>query len=586
MTDNGARSTGGRRFSFRDAVPVVGQLRGYSRRALGRDAVAGLSVAATLVPQGLAYGQVAGLAPAAGLYTVVGAALVFSLVTSTRFVVVGPSSTAAIMTFEAVRGPAGGDPAKAAALAGCLSVLVGLLCVASPLLRMQRISDLLSGPVILGFLAGSGVVIFAGQLGVLIGVPAKGEGALTKLWYVLTRVDQAHAVTAVVGLGAVAALLLLKRHMTRLPASLAVLVIAMVGSAVFNLAEHGVAIVGAVTGGLPTLAVPVVTGAQVGALFPAATAMALIAIVETVTAIRKTTDPADRMSPTREAAALGAASVASGVLGGFAPMGSASSSLSARGAGAHSQLFQIGSVLVVLFALVTGGPIFAVLPLAVLAATLVAVTVPRLVDVPGFLRLWRAWRAEGVIALVTALGVVVFGVLQGVLVAVLLAVGQMLRRAAHPHDAVLAVTDPAEPAREVDEHELPRSDVLIYRVDAPLFFGNVGRVADRMRALAAAGGPDLRYLILDAEAVFYLDATAAETMAELITALRGRGCELLLARVREPVLATLRANPYREGATRGLRAFPSVRQAHAYAREKGGATGCEGGGDDARRTDG
>jgi hypothetical protein len=141
----------------------------------------------------------------------------------------------------------------------------------------------------------------AAKLGVLIGVPAKGEGALTKLWYVLTRVDQAHAVTAVVGLGAVAALLLLKRHMTRLPASLAVLVIAMVGSAVFNLAEHGVAIVGAVTGGLPTLAVPVVTGAEVGALFPAATAMALIAIVETVTAIRKTTDPAaDRMSPTRE----------------------------------------------------------------------------------------------------------------------------------------------------------------------------------------------------------------------------------------------------------------------------------------------
>jgi len=135
------------RFSLADAVPLVGELRGYSKRALGGDVVAGLTVAATLVPQGLAYGEVAGLSPVAGLYTAVGATLVFSLVTSTRFVVVGPSSALAIMVFEAVHGPAGGDPAKAAALAGCLSVLAGLLCVVSPLLRMQRISDLLSGPV-------------------------------------------------------------------------------------------------------------------------------------------------------------------------------------------------------------------------------------------------------------------------------------------------------------------------------------------------------------------------------------------------------------------------------------------------------
>ena len=569
MTETGARGTGAGRFSLADAVPLVGQLRGYSKRALSGDALAALAIAATLVPQGLAYGEVAGLAPAAGLYTAVGAALVFSLVTSTRFVVVGPSSTLAVMTFEAVRGPAAGDPAKAAALAGCLSVLVGLLCVASPLLRMRRISDLLSGPVMLGYLAGCAVVIFAGQLGVLIGVPAKGEGALAKLWNVITHLGQAHAMTAVVGLSAVAALLLLKGHRTRLPASLMVLAAAVVASAVFDLAGRGVVVVGAVTGGLRMPGIPAVSGAEVVALFPAAGGIALIAIVETVTAIRKTSDPsAGPLSLTRESAALGAASVASGVLGGFAPMGNASKSLSARGAGARSQLFQLGTVALVLFALVTGGPIIAMLPLAALAATLVAVTVPRLIDVPGFLRLWRAWRAEAGIALITALGVVVFGVLQGVLIAVLLAAAQMLQRTARPHDAVLAVTNPDEPAHEVNEHELPRTDVLIYRVDAPLFFANIGRVTDRIRTLAAACGPDLRYLILDAESVFYLDASAADTMAELTLELRERGCELLLARVRAPVLATLRANPYHEGATRDLLAFPSVRQAYAYAHEK------------------
>jgi sulfate permease, SulP family len=562
-------SRGAVRFALADAVPVVGQLRGYSRCALGGDVIAGLSVTATLVPQGLAYGQVAGLAPVAGLYTVLGAALVFSLMTSTRFVVVGPSSTLAVMTFDAVQGPAAGDPAKAAALAGWLAVLVGLLCVASPLLRMQRISDLLSGPVVLGYLAGAGVVVFAGQLGVLLGVPAKGDGALPKVWYVLTHLGQAHAVTAMVGLSTIVSLVLLKRYVRHVPASLVVVVAAVIASGVIGLADLGVAVVGAVTGGLPVPAIPAVTGAEIGALAPAATGIALIAIVETVTAIRKTADPgAARLSLGRESAALGAASAASGVLGGFAPMGSASRSLSARGAGAHSQLFQVGSVAFVLLVLVLGGPIFAVLPLAALAATLIALSVPRLVDVPGFLRLWHGWRAEAVLALATMVAVVALGVLQGVVVAVLLAAGQMLRRAARPHDAVLAVTSPDEPPREVGEDALPGSGVLIYRVDAPLFFANIGRVADRIRALVAACGPDLRYLILDAEAVFYLDATAAQTMAELTADLRRRGCELLLARVRGPVLATLRANPYHEAATRELCAFPGVRQAYAYAQEK------------------
>jgi SulP family sulfate permease len=557
------------RFRPTDVAPVLAQLHGYSRRALGRDLLAAFSIAAALVPQGLAYGTVAGLPPAAGLYTALGAALVFSLVTSTRFVVVGPSSTLALMTFEAVHGRAAGDPARAVALAGCLAVLVGLLCVISPLMRMQRIADLLSGPVMLGYLAGAGIVIVVGQLGVLLGVPAGGERALTKLWSVISHVDQAHVVTAVVGVSAVVLILLLKRYVPRVPASLLVLLMAALATVVLNLADHGVAVVGTVTGGLPTPGLPAVTGADVKALLPFAGGMALIAVAETVSAIRKTTDPqGERVSFGREGAALGAASVASGVLGGFAPMGSASRSLSARSAGAHSQLFQVGIVAIVLFALVSGGPIFARMPLAVLAATLLALSVPRLIDVPGFLRLWRGWRAEALVALVTAVAVVGLGVLNGLLVAVALAAGQLLRRAAHPHDAVLGVTSPDQPPHEIDENQLPGSSVLIYRVDASLFFANAGRVAERIRGLAATCGPDLRYVILDAEAMSYLDATAAETIAQLTVDLRGRGCELLLARVRPPVLAALRANPYGQGATRALPAFPSVRQAHAHAEEK------------------
>ena len=567
MTDAGAHKPSSRRFSLADAVPLIGQLRGYSRRALSLDAVAAYSIAATLIPQGLAYGQVAGLAPAAGLYTAVGAALVFGLVTSTRVVAVVPTSTLAVMTFEAVRGPAADDPGKAAALAGCLAVLVGLLCVAAPLLRMQRIADLFSAPVMLGYLAGSAVVIFAGQIGVLIGVPAKGDGALPKLWYVATHLDQAHALTAVVGLSVVAALLLLRRVPYRIPATLLVLLAATAVSAVSDLSERGVAVVGAVTRDMLLPGITGVTGSELRALLPAAAGIAFIASVETVYAIRRTeVTAAGRVSLGRESVALGAASVASGVLGGFAPSGSTAKSLSARSAGARSQLFQIGVAVLVVLVLITGGPVVSALPLAALAATVIAGTVPHLIDVPGFLRLWRGWREEAAIALVTAGFVVVVGVLQGVLIAVLLAVAQMFRRTAYPHDAVLVVTDPNEPAHEVHEHELPRTDVLVYRVDAPLFFANAGRVTERIRALAAARRPDLRYLILDAEAIFYLDATAAEMIAGLTLDLRGHGCELLLARVRKSVLTIVRTNPYHDDATRDLYSFPSVRQAYAYAR--------------------
>jgi sulfate permease, SulP family len=177
-------------------------------------------------------------------------------------------------------------------------------------------------------------------------------------------------------------------------------------------------------------------------------------------------------------------------------------------------------------------------------------------------------RSRGLlIGIAAAVGVVVLGVLEGVLIAVVLALGQLVYRAANPHDAVLAVPGPGEPVRAVSEDRLPRSAVLTYRIDAPLFFGNVRWVVERLLGLSAACGAGLRYLILDAEMVFYLDASAADALARLTEQLRGRGCELLLARARAPVAAKLRANPYHHGATRDLREFPEIHQAYEYAEQ-------------------
>lgn len=544
----------------------LAQMRRYSWGAVRSDLMAALIIAAAFIPQALAFGELAGLSPAAGLYALVGAALAFGLLTSTRFVVVGPSATMAVMTFAAVHGRTGGSPAKASALAGLLAILVGLLCVALAWLKLSRISDLLSEPVMLGYLAGSGIVIFAGQLGVLIGVRAKGQGTLTKLWSVVTHLDQANPATAVTGLIAVFLLLVLQRYAKRVSASLVVLAVAAIASHAFDLAGRGVAVVGSVTGEFRIPRPSLITGADVRALLPAAVSMALIAIVETIVAIRQTTDPRAEPVPFgQEGAALGVAGVVSGLVGGFAPTASAPKSMSVRSSRARSQLFQVTIAAIAAIPLISGGLLVSALPLTALAAGLITVTVPRLIDVAGFRTLWRDWRVEALIGVAAAAGVVVLGVLEGVLIAVVLALGQLVYRAANPHDAVLAIPGPGEPAREVSEDQLPRSVVLTYRIDAPLFFGNVRRVAERLLMLSAACGPDLRYLILDAEMVFYLDASAADELAELVEDLRGRGCELLLARARAPVAAKLRANPYHHGATRDLRAFPDVRQAHEYA---------------------
>ncbi|MGW7480141.1 SulP family inorganic anion transporter [Nonomuraea muscovyensis] len=394
------------------------------------DVVAALVISVTLLPQALAYGALAGLPPAAGLYTALGAATVFALLTRTRFVSVGPSSTLALLTFSVVHERAGSDVARATALAAVLSLLMGMWCLLGATLRLQGFSDFLSAPVMLGYQSGVAVEVITGQVGPLLGVPTHGTDPLRRLWQVCTHLEQIKPFTAAMGLGAVVALVLLKRCAPGLPGGLLVCLTAIAVSAALGLARYDVAVVGPVSGGpttLPRLSTSL--GDVWGLLIPAA-GMALVASVETVSAVRRTTvDSGEHISLDRESAALGASSIASGALGGLPPMASTSRSLSARGAGAHSQVFELVAAGIVAFVLFTGGPIVALLPMAVLSA-IVIVGAPKLIDVTGWVRLWRSYRVESVIALISMAGVLAFGVLVGLLVAVVLSVAQLLRRAA------------------------------------------------------------------------------------------------------------------------------------------------------------
>ncbi|MFD5428454.1 SulP family inorganic anion transporter [Streptomyces sp. NPDC127084] len=558
-----------RRVAVADAVPLLGQLQRYSWRGVRGDVVAGFAVAVTLVPQGLGYGQVADLQPVAGLYTAVGAMVVFALVTSTRLVAVGPSSTMAIMTYAAVSGRAGDDADRAAALAACLALMTGALLLLPG--RLRGLATFMSGPVVLGYLAGTGVQVMASQVGHLLGVPTPSDRPMAKLREVLTQPDQVQVVTAVVGISSLVVLVLLRKVFTSVPALHAVpatpvvCAAAIAVSAGAGLAGHGVAMTGEISGGLPVPAWPDVTWGDVWVLLPVAAGMAMIASIEGVAVLRRTAGSTGaEVSLVRESVAMGAASAGAGLLVGFSPMASTQRTLSARGAGARSQLFQLLCAGFVVVGLLTTGPVIGLLPKAVLAAV-VMVSAAHLIDVPGFRRLWQGWRMEAVLALLAMIAVLGLGVLHGLLVAVVLALLQLLRRVAWPHDAVLTVTGDGTP-REVAPGESEAADVLIYRVDAPLFFANANRIHQRILTLAAARTQYPRHVVLDAEAVFYVDSTAAQVLAQLTVDLRARQCELVLARTRGQVLATLRANPYRDGATSRLRVFSTVREAYAALR--------------------
>ncbi|MFE3452870.1 SulP family inorganic anion transporter [Nonomuraea sp. NPDC059194] len=554
------------RASVAQVIPLVGQLRHYPAGSARADLVTALSMAVTLLPQGLAYGVLAGLHPAAGLYTAMGSAIVFALLTGTRFVAVGASSTMALLTFTTVHDRAGGDQGRAVALTAALSVLVGLWCLLGALLRLQGIAEFLSSPVMLGYLAGVGIEMIAGQVGPLLGIPTPHPEPIVKLWYALTHLELSQPLTAATGVGGLIVIVLLKRFLTAVPAGLVVCLAAIGISAAADLAQRGVAVVGTVSGGLPTPArVLLVSWNDVYALLLPALGMALIASIETVSAVRRTgIDLAGRIVLSRETASLGAASIATGALGGFPPMASTSRTMTAQ-AGARSQLFQLFTAAIVMFVLVSGGPLIALLPMAVLAA-IVVVSAPKLIDITGFLRLWHGWRAESVIALVTVVGVVGLGVLRGLIVAVILSTGQLLRRTARPHDTLLAVHPGQQAPSEIAEGASPHPEILIYRVDAPLFFANARRIRQRVLSLVTTVEPRPRCVIMDAEAVFYVDATAAETLAELAAELQALDCRLVLASVHGPVVAVLRANPYHDGATQRLRVFPTVVEAFATMR--------------------
>jgi high affinity sulfate transporter 1 len=498
-------------------VPGVRALRTYKRSWLRFDIVAGIVLAAMLVPQGMAYAELAGLPAVTGLYTTVACLVGYAVFGPSRVLVLGPDSAVSPLIFAAITPllVAGDDPATAIALAGMLALFVGLIEIGLGLGKLGFVADLLSKEVQVGYMNGLGITIIIGQLPKLFGFSTDADGFTAEVKAFIQGLDQTDATTLAVGLAVLAVLLVLPRITRRVPAVLVAVVGATVVSAALGLADKGVATVGSLPQGIPAPALPWTSLSDVAPLLLAAVGITLVSLTDTIaTATSFAARRGDEVEPDQEMIGMGAANIAAGFFQGFAVSSSASRTAVAEQSGAKSQVTGlVGAGLVVVLLLFLNS-LLADLPQTALAAVVITAALS-LLDIKILGRYYRVRKTALALSLVATAGVVFFGVLQGIIVAVLLAILLFFRRSWWPHGAVLGKVDGIDGWHSVrvypDARQIP--GIVVYRWEAPLFFANAGSFRQEIRHLVRDHHPS--WIVLQCEAITDIDITAAEVLRQL-----------------------------------------------------------------------
>jgi sulfate permease, SulP family len=549
----------------------------YQRGWLRADVVAGVTVAAYLVPQAMAYGQLAGLPAVTGLWAVLGPLVVYFFLGSSRLLSLGPESTTALMTAAAIGPLAAGDPGRYAVLSALLALMVGAVCVLAWLARLGFLADLLSKPVLVGYLTGIAVIMITGQLGRMTGAAVSGDSSAAEVASAIREIGSWHLPTVLLSLSALALLLAAARWTPRIPGPLLVMIFASAVTAAAGLSDRGIALVGAVPSGLPVPELPDARAGDFGLLVLPALGVALVGYTDTVLTGRAFATKRDEpIDAGRELLTLGVANVTAGLMRGFPISSSGSRTAVADAAGAKSQVYSLVACVCVVATLLFAGPLLSTFPVAALGA-LVVFAALRLIDLAEFRRIAGFRRSELVLALATTAGVVLLDVLSGVLVAVALSVLDVLRRVARPHDGILGIAPGVPGMHDIDDYPDARRvpGLVVYRYDSPLFFANAEDF--RRRALAAvddADGP-VRWLLLNAEANVEIDITAIDALDALREELDDRGIVLAMARVKQDLRDDLEAAGFldRLGPGRIFFTLPTAVQAfHEYADGPAAAT--------------
>ena len=522
-----------------------GWLRRYDGTLLRADLVAGVTLAAYLLPAGIGDASLANLPPEAGLYACLFGGLVFWLFASSRHTAITVTSGLSLLIGASLGDVAGGDPARFAALASCLALFVGLLSVAAWLLRAGVVVNFISDTVMVGFKAGIALVLASTQLPKLFGFKGGHGSFWERAHHFLSHLGDTNTAALALGVATLLVLLAGKKLLPNRPVALFVVVGGIVAAHFLNLEQYGVKLLGEVPQGLPALALPAVSWQDIDALLPLALACFLLGAVETAAIGRLfAAKHGYRMDPDREFLALGAANLASGLGSGYPISGGMSQSLVNESAGARTPVSGFVAALIVLLVVLFFSRLLRELPQPVLAA-IVLMAVTSLVRVQALVRLWRAHRMEFIVAIAALLGVLGSGILRGVLIGAILSLAFLLRRAARPHVALLGRIPGTR--RWSDLEHAPENErvpgVVAIRVEAGLLYFNVDHVQDAILALVAALPQPPRAVVCDLSSSPHVDVAGAGLLDALAKDLAARG---IAFRVAEP-RASVRDMLQREG---------------------------------------
>jgi len=555
-------------------------LTSFRRDWLTRDIVAGVVLTTLLVPQGMAYAELAGLPPITGLYTSITCLLGYAALGPSRILVLGPDSSLGPMIAATILPlvMAKGNAEQAIELASLLALMVAAIMIVAAVAKLGFIADLISKPTMIGYLNGLALTILVGQLPKLFGFKIEAEGLIGEFTEFVRGLahGEAEPAAAAVGIAGIAVILILQRWLPKVPAVLVMVVLAIAATTVFSLADHGVSLVGVLPKGFPPLTIPHVRLSDLGPLFAGALGIALVSLADTIsTASAFAARTGQEIHGNQEMIGIGAANLAAGLFQGFPVSTSGSRTAVAERSGAKTQFTGVtGAVLIILMIVLVPG-LFRNLPNPALAAVVITASLS-LADIPGTVRLWRQRKAECLLSIAAFLGVALLGVLPGIAIAVGLSILNVFRRAWWPYDTELGRVEGLPGFHDVhsypDAQHLP--GLVIYRFDGPLFFANATTFRDEVRRMAGADPPP-RWILIAAEPVTDVDTTASDMLEDLDEALNAQGVSLVFAELKDPV----REKIERYGLTRTIdprHFFPTIEAAVTAFREETGAQWVEG----------
>ncbi|MDX1436488.1 MAG: sulfate permease [Anaerolineales bacterium] len=518
-------------------MPGVRVIRAYKAGWLPRDVVAGLVLCALLVPQGMAYAELAGLPPITGLYTTVVCLVAYAVFGPSPYLVLGPDSSLGPMIAAAIIPLAAGNTEYSIALAGMLALMVGAICAGAGIARLGFIADLISKPVRVGYLAGLAITIFFGQLPKLFGYSVDGEGLIGAFMAFLANLDQTNIWTLSVGLLTLAIILGFRRWAPRMPGVLFAVVAAIAVTAILDLTARGVEVIGVLPQGFPLPSFPAVEIHDIPLLAATALGISLVAIGDTIsTSAGFASRKGYEVDGDQELVGIGSANLLAGVFSGFPISTSGSRTAVAEQSGAKTQLTGVVAGLTVLAMLLFVPGLVRNMPQSALAAIVIAAAFT-LFDRAELSRLWRIRKSEFALGLVCILGVALVGVLEGIVIAVVVSILQFFERAWRPYSAVLG--SPKEVAGYHDLARFPHAEripgLIMLRWDAPLFFANANLFRELVRKQVAAAESPPKWIVIAAEPITDVDTTAADVLVDLDLELNAEGIHLIFAELKDPV---------------------------------------------------